>query len=405
MSVDRRALLLWDSDYPWDIRVEKICTTLSNAGWEMHLVCRNGGRQARDELCGSLRIHRISALSAWLGRMNSWYGFPFFLSPVWLSRLREVVGGQRVNLIVVRDLPMAPAAVLVGKMFKIPVILDMAECYPELVRLIWRFETFRLANLLVRNPYLADLIEGVVLKNVDRVWVMVEESGQRLLARGFPREKITLVSNTPEVDRFSSAPASFPGGMKAHRGKIILLYVGFLTHSRGLAAIINALPVLLQERSDLFLMLVGAGTAAKELRQLARRLGVQEQVAFEGWVDNRQVPQYVASADICLVPHHKSGHWDHTIPNKLFDYMAAGKAVLASDARPMTRIINEAGCGLIYRDGDQKHLVAQALRLFDPALRHRLGAKGLQAIEKKYNWQQDAGRMLASMEGLLARPE
>jgi glycosyltransferase involved in cell wall biosynthesis len=400
MPAELKALFLWDSDYPWDIRVEKICATLRDAGWEMHLVCRNRARRSEEETCEGIHLHRIGFLGSRWNRLNDLYGFPFFLSPIWLSRIWAVARRHGVKVIVVRDLPMAPAALLVGKALRIPVILDMAECYPELVRVIWRYEGFKPANLVVRNPYLADLVEAVVLRNIDRVWVMVEESGHRLRARGMLPGKVALVSNTPQLARFRQAGATFPGGLAQQRGKTILLYVGFLTHSRGLASIVRALPALLQENGELFLALVGTGTAEKTLRALVAELGVERHVGFEGWVDNRLVPNYVASADICLVPHHRCGHWDHTIPNKLFDYMAAGKPVLASDARPMARIVKETGCGLVYLDGDQEHLAAQARRLFDPELRQRLGAKGMEAVEQRYNWQQDAGRMLASLEGL-----
>nr|MDA8166003.1 glycosyltransferase family 4 protein [Desulfobacteraceae bacterium] len=321
-------------------------------------------------------------------------------SPVWLSRVWTVARRHQVGVIVVRDLPMAPAALLVGKALAIPVVLDMAECYPELVRVIWRYESFKPANLLVRNPYLADFVETAVLRSIDRVWVMVEESENRLLARGMVPGKVALVSNTPQPGRFRQARATFPGTLAAQRSKTVLLYVGFLTHSRGLASIIRALPGLLAARDDLYLAIVGTGTAERALRALAAELGMARHVGFEGWVDNRLVPEYVASADICLVPHHRCGHWNHTIPNKLFDYMAAGKPVLASDARPMARIVKETGCGLVYMDGDQEHLALQLRRLFDPELRRRLGAKGIAAVERQYNWQLDAGRMLASLEGL-----
>nr|MDA8163950.1 hypothetical protein [Desulfobacteraceae bacterium] len=75
-------MFLWDSDYPWDIRVEKICATLRDAGWKMHLVCRNRARRPREEVADGICLHRLGCLPPRWGRLNDVYGFPFFLSPV-----------------------------------------------------------------------------------------------------------------------------------------------------------------------------------------------------------------------------------------------------------------------------------------------------------------------------------
>ena len=100
---------------------------------------------------------------------------------------------------------MAPAAIAMGKLNRVPVVLDMAESYPELIRLVWKYEPFKVANLFARNPYIVDVIENVVLKSVIHVFAMVEESRDRLIAKGVPRSKITIVSNTPVPGRFENA--------------------------------------------------------------------------------------------------------------------------------------------------------------------------------------------------------
>ena len=74
-------LFLWDSDYPWDIRVEKICNTLIENGHEVHLVCRNKSRKSTEEIYQGISIHRIPCLPKYLGKLNDTYTFPIFFSP------------------------------------------------------------------------------------------------------------------------------------------------------------------------------------------------------------------------------------------------------------------------------------------------------------------------------------
>ena len=397
-----KVLYLWDSDYPWDIRVEKTCETLLSNQWEVHLVCGNRKRRPVEETYEGIQIHRMPFLSKKLGIMNDILTFPVFFSPVWLKRIYQVCKSESIDIIIARDLPMALAAIAVGKMRGIPVILDMAECYPELIRLIWKFEPFRIQNIFVRNIAIVDLVERIVLRHIDHVFVMVEESRQRLLDKNFPDSKITIVSNTPIIQKFSTAEATYPGLLSAHRnGKLILLYVGLLNHSRGLDTVIESLAEYVRKDSNVYLVILGSGKAENFLKNLVKELELDEFVGFEGWVDNKRVPEYVASSDICLVPHHKCSHWDNTIPNKLFDYMATGKPVFVSNAEPTERIVHETECGLVYRDYDKSSFVTQLMKLRDKTVRNTLGNNGIRAINEFYNWNNDSSRMLSSMRRLV----
>ncbi|MDW7774302.1 MAG: glycosyltransferase family 4 protein [Desulfobulbaceae bacterium] len=396
-----KILFVWDSDYPWDIRVSKICHSFLNKGHEVHLVCRNQHRRPSEELYEGIHIHRIFSLPRFLGRLNNIFGFPLFVSPVWLVRIFNSAKHNQADVIIVRDLPMAPAALFIGKLMGLPVILDMAECYPELIRLIWKFEPFRIANIVVRNPWLADLVEKAVINNIDHVWVMIEESRDRLLQKGIPDDKISIVSNTPDFQRFATPSSSTPETIQKHSQKLILLYAGFVNFSRGLDVVVDSIPRILQDGVDVFCVIIGTGTAENDLQDKVRQLGIQDNLSFEGWVDNKQIPDYIFHSDICLVPHHRCSHWDNTIPNKLFDYMAAAKPVLVSNVRPMQRIVEEVNCGLIFQSGSAASFASRVVKLSDVELRHKLGTNGLHAVQSKFNWNNEERILFDSLKKLV----
>lgn len=389
-----KVLFVWDSEYPWDIRVEKICDTLLADGSEVHLVCRNKSRKILEENYNGVQIHRLPYLPKRFGRLNHIFTFPLFLNPLWLSRIAKVVRENKIELIIVRDLPMALAAIMIGKIKKVPVLLDMAECYPELIKAVWKFEPFKLANVIVRNPLLAEIIEKLTLLTTDHIFVVVEESRKRLIEKGVPPNKITIVSNTPVIQRFTRASATFPGLLANHKGKLILLYVGFLNFPRGLETVVKSMRQFVSMNDQAYLLLIGTGTAETYLKDLVVKLNLEKYVGFGGWIENKYIPEYVASSDICIVPHYKCGHWNNTIPNKLFDYMVSGKPVLVSDVPPMKRIVEEANCGLIYEDTNIKSLVSKLSYLQDPELRRQLGLNGMNAVKNQYNWDNDAIRLL-----------
>ena len=112
---------------------------------------------------------------------------------------------------------------------------------------------------------------------------------------------------------------------------------------------------------------------------------------FLGFVASHQEALgIVASAGVGLMPHRKCESWDTTIPNKLFDYMAAGLPVVSSNAAPCERILAETGAGIVFPSENVDALAGSLLEMLDPARRARLGAAGRDAIVAKYNWEHDA---------------
>jgi glycosyltransferase involved in cell wall biosynthesis len=384
-------LLVWDADYPWDIRVQKFSDTLTAHGMRMHVLARNRRRLPPQETQGGLTIHRLPALPQWTGRLNDLVSFPAFINPVWARSIAQTARRVEPDLVIVRDLPLAPLTLWAGRRLGLPVMLDMAEAYPEMIRNVWLFGPWKLRNVLIRNPALAARVERYVIRRIDHILVVVEESRERLLALGADPDRITLVSNTPDPDRFDSAP-SLPDTW------LRVSYVGLLGYSRGLDVAIRGMAVYRDRGGRGRLDLYGTGKAEGQLRVLTRKLDLEEQVRFHGWLDNRELPRVMTEADVCVVPHRVCPHWQATIPNKLFDYMAAGRPVLVSDVQPMARIVGETGAGLIFRDNDPDDFARCLTELEDRGRRNQLGRQGRRAVETSYHWQHDATRLLDAIQ-------
>src|SRR4051812_3724988 len=102
---------IWDADYPWDVRVEKISDSLSKKH-EVHLVCRNTARRPRYERINGSTIHRLPCLPKLFGRMQRLVGFPAFFNPIWVYMIWQTVRTTNADMILVRDLPLALTALL-----------------------------------------------------------------------------------------------------------------------------------------------------------------------------------------------------------------------------------------------------------------------------------------------------
>ena len=385
---------LWHCVYPWDVRLEKIMKACADRGHEICLVCKGKpGLRVREEIDG-LRVHRVLLGSGHPGRVYSALMYPLFCNPVWIQKALSVFRAEKVDLVIVRDLPLALLAGVLGKLLHKPVVLDMAENYPAAL-MVYNNPVYR--PFLFANGWLPKKFEQLSLKTIDHVLVVTEEQGERLQRAGVGSTRITMVGNTPESGFYQR-----DGGRQGSAGddRIEMLFVGFLDAHRGVELVVRAMPKLVAEFPNLHLTLVGDGTQRTRLIELSRSLGLAGKVELPGWVDFSQVPEFIRRSTICLIPHLRSEHTETTLPNKLFDYMAYSKPVVATDCAPIRRIIDEAACGVTFQSGSEADFVHVVRNLLLDPDRAAKGERGKRAVEQKYNWEVDKKILVQTLEAV-----
>ncbi|HWG52666.1 MAG TPA: glycosyltransferase family 4 protein [Gemmatimonadaceae bacterium] len=392
----RRIVYLWDADYPWDVRTEKICATLTSAGHDVHIVARNRARRPLIERMPEGTVHRMRPW-LWAGRrFDVALGFPAFFNPRWRSTLRRVLRSVRPDVLIARDLPLAPAAIGVARRYGVPVVLDMAENYPAMMQMIFDAARHRPTDYLVRNPRAVAAVERHALSRVERVLVVIEEMEQRLRTLGVGAERIDIVSNTPPVARAggAAAPRARGGGQP-----LAVVYLGLLEVARGIMELVHAAALLRDRAVPVRFLIIGAGRDRELFTTRAAELGLGESVlSFPGFVPRERALELVAGADVGVLPHHANDMWNTTIPNKLFDYMAAGLPVVTSSAVPCARIVRETEAGMVFASGNVTELADAVQRMMDPAVRERCGTNGRRAVRDEYNWERDTRVLLRSVE-------
>lgn len=388
-----RILKIWDSDYPWDIRVEKIIKALSENGHSVSLVCRNLKCLPTFEEMDHIRIHRLPAVKNRV--LNHFLSFPYFFNLFWLKRIYVTAKKDQAEVLLVRDLPLALAAIIVGRWLGIPVVLDMAENYPAMLKGRRYLRGFRLHQLLIRNATLARIIEGLALKWVQKVIVVVEENRRRLVRAGFRPEDIYLVSNTPELEVLNNS-AEYIGyeEKRFFAGRFTLIYVGGLGVVRGLEMVISGMRKVAERiPEEVHLLIVGSGQRENILKRIVENNHLEEHVTFKGWVEHKYLPQYLAVSRAGLIPHLSTEHTNTTIPNKIFDYMAFGLPVIASDVAPIKRIIQEERCGVTFEANNPDDFFNAVVKVYSDK-ENGFGENGKAAISRRYNWKEDSAILL-----------
>jgi glycosyltransferase involved in cell wall biosynthesis len=156
-----------------------------------------------------------------------------------------------------------------------------------------------------------------------------------------------------------------------------------------------------KEIPGLKFIIVGTGTEVVKLKSLVRTLQLDNSITFLDWVKHDEMYRLIQSSSICLIPHLKSEHTDTTIPNKIFDYMALEKPVLASNLKPLIRIIDECKCGMIFTSGSADDLGKKIKNILLSPDFMKYGKNGRKAVLERFNWGMDAKRLHGVIDNLI----
>ncbi|MEZ4586463.1 MAG: glycosyltransferase family 4 protein [Gemmatimonadales bacterium] len=392
-----RIVYVYDGDWPRGAtRVAKETRSLARAGHEVHLVARNSDREAREEAGEWMTIHRLPSVGPeWANRLLN---FPYFFNPVWIRTIDRVVRRVGADCLVAGDLPIAPTTYWVARRHGLPVHYDMAEVYPVFLESLWQFEKMGLTDHLVRTPSLAAMLERYVLRRMDTIFVVTEESRDRCLALGVPAEKLVVVGNTPEDVERLQATHELPADLEPWADRLRVLFVGILLGDRGVAEAVEAMRHVVEQVPEAALIVVGDGRDAPRIRETVERLGLEDHVGLLGWHEHSTLAAYYAHCHVGLLPFRDGKHVRITLANKLFDYMAAGLPVVATDLPPMRRVLEETGAGVTFAPGDPQALGQRIVELLkDESARRRFGANGARAVTEKYRWSVDERRFVEAL--------
>jgi glycosyltransferase involved in cell wall biosynthesis len=374
-----------------------VARTLAAAGHDVVLLCNNYGKHdGQRERVAGLEVERL--WPTFRSRaVNKILKFPIFLNPLWFAQLIALVQRRQIDAIHVIDVPLAPAALAIGRAFRIPVVMDMWENYPEALK-GWAQRDWKVR--LFKNPAVARAVEKFVTPRLDHIFVVVEEQRERLISEGVTPERISVVTNAIDVDMFTRGGPSADTPLDDDSGIYKLLYVGFITVERGLDDIIRSLRIIKQQGLPVRLYIAGSGNYEPVLRALAASEDVADLVRFTGFVPFEQIQFYIAKSDVCLIPHVRSKFIDTTMPNKLFQYMLMSKPVLVSDAKPLARVVRECACGFVFESGNPDSAAAAIRAAYNARHDPSLGRRAQQAVLDKYTWDRAARPLVDYYDGL-----
>jgi glycosyltransferase involved in cell wall biosynthesis len=252
--------------------------------------------------------------------------------------------------------------------------------------------------------------EDAVLFSATRIFVVSEVAKALLLERAVPEERVIVNPNGVDFDRFASANSDHAVRRKIgfSGDHVVFGFVSSFIAFHGAAVLAEAFSEFAKTFPDARLLLVGDGDERPVAERILSDLIRQRRVVMTGRVSPSEIPRYLATCDVLLSPHVPLP--DETpffgSPTKLFEYMAAGRAIIASRLGQIADVLDDGQTALLVEPGDPGALVAALKRLAaDPHLRERLG-RGAQEQARHYTWLANAQRVVDAFDNLpeIARP-
>jgi glycosyltransferase involved in cell wall biosynthesis len=323
----------------------------------------------------------------------------FLLNEAFQEKSARVIAGRRISFVYQRHSLNNYAGVLIARTHGVPFVLEFNGSE------IWMSRHW---GRPLKHEALSARIEQLNVASADLVIVVSRAIRDELIARGV--ESTRILVNFNGVDAACYRPEVDGGQIRRQHGgegRTVIGFIGTFGPWHGAQVLARAFVRLLQRQPALRplvrLLMIGDGVGLPEVRRIVREGGVGDAVAFTGLVPQEDGPRHLAACDILVSPHvpNPDGSPFFGSPTKLFEYMAMGKGIVASDLEQIGEVLQHGRDAWLVPPGDIDCLADALARLVaEPALRARLGAAARKTVLERYTWGQHTRRTVDTLRSM-----
>lgn len=248
---------------------------------------------------------------------------------------------------------------------------------------------------------LAREMERVAFEQAERLVLISKPLIETIGSLGGDKERMVVNPNGVDVSRFN--PLERGETLRAKFGfdenSVVCGFVGTFHKWHGVLFLADLIPKLLPEHPTLRFLFVGDGDHRPQAEAILQRAGASDCVHFTGLVAPNEISSLLGACDILLSPHLPFEDKDRTeffgSPTKLFEYLASGRAIIASRLGQIGEVIETNKTGILVEPGNEQEFSQAINRLVsDKELRIRLGIEARKSAENNFTWQANVRRAL-----------
>ena len=301
---------------------------------------------------------------------------PYTLNaPYQYAVFKRIIKEEGIDVVVAAHIFAGAAVIKAARKYGVPVVFDLKDWFPDSAAAYYKNKAMKWI-----------LREGVWritkhnLDGSDRITTVSPSLVERLKKYGYDAK---LITNGVDTDIFK--PMDSRAGKRMlglDEDCFVIGFVGSIERWFALNEVIEAFPEILKYKEDMRLLIVGGSLFTdyeKKLKELVKRLGIENKVIFTGFVEYIELPKYIAAMDICLIPISLSSWTEISLSNKFFEYSACGKAILTKPSPNMLKV----GGKNLFTYQNRKEFITQIKYKIDNPKTYNINMK-------KYSWKNKA---------------
>jgi colanic acid biosynthesis glycosyl transferase WcaI len=288
------------------------------------------------------------------------------------------------------------AALALSLLRQIPMAFEVRDLWPESAVALGELKSPRFIRWATR-------LEERCYRRSRRVVVVTQGIRSRLVDRGLPPEKLSLIPNGANTDLFRPQPEA-ARALRHELGldnRFLVLYAGIHGIAQGLETVLHAAQRLTSVPQVHFLF-IGDGPRRADLVRLKEELNLPNVTMLEAQ-PREAIPAYLSAADVALVPLRRVKLFTSAVPSKMFDAWACECPVILSIDGEAREVLEQAQAGMFVNPESVKEM-AEAVQTLsaDRARCREYGANGRRFVVAHYSRQAQAERLVGLLEDLIA---
>ena len=239
--------------------------------------------------------------------------------------------------------------------------------------------------------------EARLVYNIAKKIICVSTSSKQQLIDEWQVDpgKIVVMPNGVDIELFGQKIDS--KNVRAKYGldsESIVGFVGGFQEWHGIDLLLKSFTKVLNQIPDARLLLVGDGPARPEIEKWIADLDLESKVTITGYVPQNKVPELLAVIDVAVIPYPRFPKELWFSPLKMYEYMAAGKAIVASKYGQIADVLEDGQTGILVQPGNVDEMTKGIIQLLeDDNLRSQLGSNASVQAQSHHSWEQYIARL------------
>jgi glycosyltransferase involved in cell wall biosynthesis len=403
MEKQKRVCIVRHSFYPFELNVKREAEALVKEGYAVSIICLRQDDERAHERVGGVDVHRLPVGHQRGNILRYAFEYNAFFLLASLKLLQLWLKG-RFDAIQVNTMPDALVfTTLIPKLFGAKVVLHMHEPMPELFGTMFK-KWYRWYFI-----WIIKVAEKFSLMFADRVLTVTREMRDNFGRRGADVNKITVIVNVPDENLFR--PQLYEHlrekiariKKEERRQGIFRIFThGAIERRYGVDVMVRAVHHLVHKIPGIRFHFLGKGDYLDDVLRLAKELKVEGQVEFLGFVPFESMVEEILLADIGIVPVKKNPYSNLVHTNKMYEYIALDRPVIASRLDSVTSYFSEDSI-LYFESGNAEDLADKIFHLFAHPEEIEARMSRIREVYDTYRWDREQQKYLGVYRSLLGQ--